>query len=235
MLFRSAYWRTVHGRPLYIVAFGPRVNGGKPGSEPTLVISRSAPTVTVDSPKRRSPAIIVLIVVIGLGIAAIVIAGLMVAAYRMGSRSSNVNVTAVETSPTPRAPAVSKQPAQTPTPGIPAATTTPLGTPDTATTAEDATPISWNTTGTTFKDEVGMKYTFVCPPGGTPMTIWGSDVYTADSSVCTAAVHAGKITLEDGGQVTIEFVAGRQTYGATTRNGITSYNFGQFGRSYVFR
>jgi len=76
---------------------------------------------------------------------------------------------------------------------------------------------------------------FECPPEGTRSAVWGSDVYTADSSICTAAVHAGKITLEKGGQVTIEFRPGRSTYGATTRNGVTSYNFGEYPRSFVFK
>jgi len=73
------------------------------------------------------------------------------------------------------------------------------------------------------------------PPDGTAVSIWGSDVYTADSSICTAAVHAGKITLEKGGEVTIEFTGGRNAYGATTRNGITSNNFGQYAHSYLFK
>jgi hypothetical protein len=40
---KPAYWRTVHGRPAYIVAFGPRVKGAKPGSDPNVSrFSRSA-------------------------------------------------------------------------------------------------------------------------------------------------------------------------------------------------
>jgi hypothetical protein len=40
---KPAYWRTVQGRPAYMVALGPRVNGGKPGREPTdSRFSRSA-------------------------------------------------------------------------------------------------------------------------------------------------------------------------------------------------
>jgi hypothetical protein len=80
-----------------------------------------------------------------------------------------------------------------------------------------------------------MTYTFECPPDGTASAVGGSDIYTADSSICTAAVHAGKITLADGGDVTIEYRPGRPTYGATTRNGITSNNFGEYSMSFVIR
>ena len=65
--------------------------------------------------------------------------------------------------------------------------------------------------------------------------IWGVDVYTADSSICTAAVHAGIITMEEGGEVTVEFRPGRAVYGSTTRNGITSKNFGEYPHSFVVR
>jgi hypothetical protein len=65
--------------------------------------------------------------------------------------------------------------------------------------------------------------------------IWGNDVYTTVSSVCTAAVHAGVITLESGGEVTIEMKPGRSVYGSTTRNGITSNTYGEFSHSFVVR
>jgi hypothetical protein len=99
----------------------------------------------------------------------------------------------------------------------------------------EVTPIAWSTTANQFKQDNGQTYTFECPKGGSPIAIWGSDVYTADSSICTAAVHTGKITLEDGGRVTIEMRPGRPVYGSTTRNGITSNTFGEFAHSFVIR
>ena len=79
-----------------------------------------------------------------------------------------------------------------------------------------------------------MTYRFECPPDGSESAIWGNDIYTADSSICTAAVHAGVITFEKGGTVTIEFRPGRQIYGSTERNGVTSHTFGEYPRSFVF-
>jgi hypothetical protein len=98
----------------------------------------------------------------------------------------------------------------------------------------DTTPIGWDTSAGGFQGASGRTYKFSCPADGTAQSIWGSDVYTDDSSICTAAVHAGLISIERGGIVTIEIRPGRSTYGSTTRHGIKSNNFGEYGRSFVF-
>lgn len=99
----------------------------------------------------------------------------------------------------------------------------------------DVTPIGWDTTASGFKGEAGQTYKFRCPEQGTEHTVYGSDVYTQDSSICTAAVHAGIITLAQGGIVTLEYRPGRQIYGSTIRNGIKSNTWGEYPRSFVVR
>lgn len=99
----------------------------------------------------------------------------------------------------------------------------------------DLTPIGWDTTASGFKGEAGQIYKFRCPEQGTEHTVYGSDVYTQDSSICTAAVHAGIITLAQGGNVTLEYRPGRQIYGSTVRNGIKSNTWGEYPRSFVVR
>ena len=79
----------------------------------------------------------------------------------------------------------------------------------------------------------GQQFEFECPPGGEYDTIWGTDVYTDDSSVCTAAVHAGVITLEDPGTVTIEIRPGEDSYEESERNGVTSQPYPAWGGSFV--
>src|SRR5687768_3674059 len=79
---------------------------------------------------------------------------------------------------------------------VPSPETSPAESPD---SEEEITPIDWSTTATGFKDDIGMKYKFQCPPKGTEFIIWGSDIYTNDSSICTAAVHAGLFSMEEGG------------------------------------
>jgi hypothetical protein len=51
----------------------------------------------------------------------------------------------------------------------------------------------------------------------------GMDVYTSNSSICRAALHAGVIG-KAGGSVTVIPDAGRKSYPGVTRNGVTSYN-----------
>src|SRR5262245_48250233 len=54
-------------------------------------------------------------------------------------------------------------------------------------------------------------------------SVWGMDVYTGDSSVCRAAMHAGVIAVR-GGPVTVLPEAGRSAYPGVTRNGVSSSN-----------
>lgn len=62
--------------------------------------------------------------------------------------------------------------------------------------------IAWGTKGDL---SAGKRYEFICPKDGTPGDVVGSELYDADeSSICTAAVHAGVIGLKDGGRVTID-------------------------------
>jgi len=66
------------------------------------------------------------------------------------------------------------------------------------------------------------RFAFDCPAAGAAARLWGIDLYTDDSSLCSAAVHAGEITLAAGGRITIEMRPGESRYFAITRNGISS-------------
>jgi hypothetical protein len=91
----------------------------------------------------------------------------------------------------------------------------------------------WTATATSFRLYVGARFAYSCPANGTPGVVWGTNVYTDDSSVCTAAVHAGKITLARGGNVTIEMRDGQSSYTASTRNGITTRSYPAWPASFV--
>ena len=91
----------------------------------------------------------------------------------------------------------------------------------------------WQVNAVDYRGANGQRYSYACPGGGEPSTIWGTDVYTDDSSICTAAVHAGVITLAKGGPVVIEIRAGQDSYTGSDRNGITSDDYGQWAGSYV--
>ena len=203
-------------------------------SEPTVVMPPTIPQTSINKlpGKKRKTLLWVsgAILVLGIGAAVLVVVALI--AYRIGNaRAGSNGVAATNTSST-----TASKTASTPAAAL---TPTPLASPTTSDTGDDQndeiTPIAWNTSAAVFKTDAGLTYRFECPPGGTIMALWGSDVYTADSSICTAAVHAGKITLDSGGQVTIEMRPGRAIYGSTTRNGVTSNTFGEYAHSFVVR
>lgn len=63
--------------------------------------------------------------------------------------------------------------------------------------------------------------------------VWGTDVYTDDSSICLAAVHAGAIGRA-GGRVRVLATRGRQSYAGSTRNGVTSQAYGRWPNAFSF-
>jgi LCCL domain len=101
--------------------------------------------------------------------------------------------------------------------------------------AEEQTPVMWNTSAGMVSFEAGKSLKFKCPAGGKEASVWGTDIYTLDSSICNAAVHAGKSALESGGSVTIELRPGESSYKGSTRNGIKTNDYGAYGSSFVVK
>jgi hypothetical protein len=93
--------------------------------------------------------------------------------------------------------------------------------------------IDWSADATDFRGQNGKRFTFLCPADGEPERAWGTDVYSDDSSVCTAAVHTGAITVANGGVVTIEIRPGQASYTGSARNGVTTENFAAWDGSFV--
>jgi hypothetical protein len=92
----------------------------------------------------------------------------------------------------------------------------------------------WGANATALRGRNGQRFSFACEANGHLSSVWGTDIYTDDSRVCSAAVHAGFITLQSGGTVTIEIRAGQDSYAASTRNGVSSGSWGSWTGSYVF-
>lgn len=99
---------------------------------------------------------------------------------------------------------------------------------------EASAATTWTATAAEHRDEVGRVFTVVCPSGGQIAEVWGTDLYTDDSSICTAAAHAGLITLEDGGEVTFEIRGGASGYRGSFRNGITTGELGAWENAFAF-
>jgi hypothetical protein len=91
----------------------------------------------------------------------------------------------------------------------------------------------WSTTATDHRGANGQRFAYNCPPGGMAHTVWGSEVYSDDSSVCTAGVHAGAISLASGGRVVIEIRPGQSSYRGSDWNGIVSQDWGEWSGSFV--
>ena len=111
--------------------------------------------------------------------------------------------------------------------------TAPPSPPTTAT--GEGIPTTWEANATSLNGKDGQTLTLQCSPGGTAHSVWGSDIYTADSSICTAGVHSGLINYERGGTVTIELRPGRPIYGCSERNGVTTSSYGPYQHSFVFK
>jgi len=93
--------------------------------------------------------------------------------------------------------------------------------------------VQWTTNATGYRAQVGQQINVICPPNGAPGRVWGSDVYTDDSSICTAALHSGRVTAQLGGMVSITILGGQPGYVATTRNGVTTSTYGAWQGSFT--
>ena len=91
----------------------------------------------------------------------------------------------------------------------------------------------WETGTTGYSSFIGTRISFGCPAGGTASSVWGTGSYTADSSVCTAAVLEGKITLASGGSVTVQIIPGQSSYKGSTSNGVTSNSYGSYNGGFT--
>lgn len=77
------------------------------------------------------------------------------------------------------------------------------------------------------------EVTCLCGPGSAAGAVWGSGPYTADSDICTAALHAGAIGPE-GGPVTAVGFPGQESYPGSSANGVMTSDWGSYGASFDF-
>jgi hypothetical protein len=94
--------------------------------------------------------------------------------------------------------------------------------------------VDWTSSATEYDGLTDKTIAYNCPANGTIGTVWGVWPYTTDSSVCTAAVHAGKITLDAGGWVVIKIQVGESSYGGSLRNGVNTTEYGPYAWCFTF-
>lgn len=90
---------------------------------------------------------------------------------------------------------------------------------------------------TTFGPQavVGGQIAIACPPGCTAATVWGTDIYTSDSAMCVAAVHANAATAAAGGDVLVEILGPQDFYAASVRNGVSTSTWNHWDLSFRVR
>lgn len=100
------------------------------------------------------------------------------------------------------------------------------------------TDVEWNTAAAAYRGQDGLVMAYQCaknPDRVSTGNVWGTGTYSDDSSVCSAGVHAGVITYEDGGVVVLEIEPGLASYKASARNGVSSSAWGTWGGSFTVR
>ncbi|MEZ5666472.1 MAG: LCCL domain-containing protein [Alphaproteobacteria bacterium] len=79
-----------------------------------------------------------------------------------------------------------------------------------------------------------------CPTTPAAGDVWGTATYTDDSAICAAAAHAGAIGPDSDmllfGQaaVTVSGTAGCESYAGSSRNGVTTRDYGPWSGSFYF-
>ena len=80
-------------------------------------------------------------------------------------------------------------------------------------------------------DTIGTSYYFRVI-GQVDGSLWGSDVYTGDSLIGTAAVHAGLVKPLEVAVLKVTVVAPPSQFAGSVRHGVTSHDFGRYGSAY---
>lgn len=74
--------------------------------------------------------------------------------------------------------------------------------------------------------------TFIFKVTGAAGSCYGTDVYTLDSSLAAAAVHAGVVKMGATGVLRVKIVESPEAFVSSTRNGITSSAWGRYSAAY---
>jgi hypothetical protein len=83
-----------------------------------------------------------------------------------------------------------------------------------------------------YRDRVGQTFIFEIV-GQAGSTIWGDGVYTDDSPIAVAAVHAGIVRVGERALVQVRIQPGQQSYEGADRNGIHSNPYAVWQGSYT--
>lgn len=94
--------------------------------------------------------------------------------------------------------------------------------------------IEWSTSIRELGLETAERMKVTLPAGGIEKEVWGSDPYTGDTPIGSAAVHKGLLTFAGGGTVTVEMLPMRSFFGGSERNGIASQEYDAPNDAFTF-
>lgn len=83
-----------------------------------------------------------------------------------------------------------------------------------------------------YRDQTGESFSFLVT-GSDEGSVWGTDIYTDDSNLATAAVHAGVLSVGETGVVIVTILPGQESYEGSTWNNVTSWDYGVWSGSYM--
>ena len=81
------------------------------------------------------------------------------------------------------------------------------------------------------ENDIGKSFYFEVL-GDVKGSLWGTDTYTTDSTLASAAVHAGVLKPGEKGVVKVTIMPGEPSYQASTRNGVSSSPWGAWKCSF---
>ena len=83
-----------------------------------------------------------------------------------------------------------------------------------------------------FESQQGKVFAFTVTGIAAGGSVWGTDVYTTDSKLSMAAVHAGVIKVGETGVVRLKIIPSPDSYAGSSRNGITTSGYGRYSAAY---
>jgi hypothetical protein len=81
-------------------------------------------------------------------------------------------------------------------------------------------------------NQIGKTFTYKITGNAGAGTLWGTDTYTLDSALAAAVVHAGVVKDGKTGVVRIKIVPSPASFVGSTRNGVSSHNYGDYPAAY---
>lgn len=85
-----------------------------------------------------------------------------------------------------------------------------------------------------YSDKFGQTFLFEVT-GVANGSVWGTDVYTSDSNLAAAAVHAGVLRVGQRGIVRVTVVKPPERFEGSERNGVMTIDYGAYPAGYKVR